>query len=71
MQDEELLNTFLEESRENIQSARDAIDAIEGGEKKEDQLNAMYRAIHTIKGGSGMFHMELLDVLPPLNRKRF
>ena len=52
------LNTFFIESRERLQDMESALIEIEKGEYDEELLNLIFRAIHTIKGSSGMFDFD-------------
>jgi two-component system, chemotaxis family, sensor kinase CheA len=56
-EDDEILDLFLEESLEHLEGIEDDLLAIEqaGAEIDVDQVNKVFRAMHTIKGGSSFF----------------
>ncbi len=60
--DPELLREFLNESQEHLQQIELGILALEKDPADNATLNAIFRAFHTFKGGSGFLH------LTPLNR---
>ncbi|MCL6620307.1 MAG: chemotaxis protein CheA [Thermomonas hydrothermalis] len=47
--------TFFEESRENIAAMEAGLLAMEGGEAGADTIHVIFRAAHSIKGGSATF----------------
>ena len=55
--DDEILELFLEESVEHLESIEEDLLSIEklGEEVDLDKVNKVFRAIHTIKGGAGFF----------------
>ena len=53
-----LLEQFLSESRELIERSSDAFLSLEKDATNPDILNALFRYVHTIKGGSGLFDIE-------------
>ncbi|MGE3608396.1 MAG: chemotaxis protein CheA [Bacteriovoracaceae bacterium] len=55
MQDDELLNDFLEESYDLIEKVKHAITSWNDTSDKVDSLNSIYRWVHTIKGGCSVF----------------
>lgn len=55
MQDDELLNDFLEESYDLIEKVKHALTAWDQTSDKVDALNSIYRWVHTIKGGCSVF----------------
>jgi two-component system, chemotaxis family, sensor kinase CheA len=57
--DEEVVQLFLEESRENLETIEDDLLAIEeaGANIDLDLVNKVFRAMHTIKGGAGFFQL--------------
>lgn len=57
-EDAELLEEFLEESFDTIEVCHRALEEIFQGQDVSEGLNALFRGIHTIKGGSGMFAFE-------------
>jgi len=64
-QDDEVFKLFLEESREHLESIEEDLLALEaqGESVKEDLINKVFRAAHTIKGGSGFFGLEKVKEL--------
>ncbi len=69
-----LLEQFLEEARELLEVASGALLALERRPEDRGALDALFRAVHTTKGGAGLFDMPALsrllhaaeDVLDPL-----
>lgn len=55
MQHDELLDDFLEESRDLIEKVKRALMHWPETEDKEEAINSIYRWVHTIKGGCGIF----------------
>ena len=47
--------TYFDECSELLTELEEQFAAIEGGERTADRLNAVFRAIHSIKGGGGAF----------------
>jgi len=57
-ENDDLLPEYLSESLDLIEMAHNSIDLlVEGGDRGE-MLNSIFRAVHTIKGGSSIFGME-------------
>ena len=52
------LQTFIEESRELLGEMEDALLTLESAPLDEDAINAVFRAMHTIKGSAGLFGLE-------------
>ncbi|MBE7411113.1 MAG: chemotaxis protein CheA [Leptospiraceae bacterium] len=52
---DEIKDTFIAESSELLQQMETILLDIESGEGDENSLNALFRAIHTIKGSAGIF----------------
>jgi two-component system chemotaxis sensor kinase CheA len=50
-----LLDQFLSEARDLLDDAGKRLLAIERGDAGSDDLHALFRAIHSVKGGSGLF----------------
>ena len=57
---DDALQTFLAESRELLAEMEDALLVIEQAEEKDELVNAIFRAAHTIKGSAGLFNLEAL-----------
>ncbi|KUM04666.1 chemotaxis protein CheA [Chromobacterium subtsugae] len=55
---EQALQTFLEESRELLADMESTLLDIEAEHADAEQLNALFRAMHTIKGSAGLFGLE-------------
>jgi two-component system chemotaxis sensor kinase CheA len=49
------LQTFIVESRELLQAMEDGLYDIESADDREECVNAIFRAAHTIKGSAGLF----------------
>lgn len=47
--------TYFDECSELLTELEEQFAAIEGGDRSSDRLNAIFRAIHSIKGGGGAF----------------
>jgi len=52
-----LLESFITESRENLESASQCFLDLEDQPGNADVLNDLFRSMHTIKGSSGLFEM--------------
>jgi two-component system chemotaxis sensor kinase CheA len=52
------LRTYVAESRELLQEMEDALLRLEQEEHKDELLNAVFRAAHTIKGSAGLFGLD-------------
>ncbi|MFM2119144.1 MAG: hypothetical protein RL722_612 [Pseudomonadota bacterium] len=61
---DQALHTFIAESREllaDMEVALLAVDAADGpGDEAAEQLNAIFRAAHTIKGSAGLFDLTVI-----------
>ena len=56
--DEEVLQLFVEESREHLAGIEDDLLAMESMDGlDEDLVNRVFRTLHTIKGGAGFFDL--------------
>lgn len=49
------LATFLEESRELLAQMEDILLRADRGEAEGEDMNALFRCAHTIKGSAGLF----------------
>ena len=56
MKDEEIIKEFISESSGLIQEALEALSNINDG--KKDEIDTLFRILHTIKGGAGFAQME-------------
>ncbi|MBL8270369.1 chemotaxis protein CheA [Steroidobacter sp.] len=54
----EALPTFLQEARELSEEVETALLLCERGEGDADTINALFRAMHTIKGSAGLFGLD-------------
>jgi two-component system chemotaxis sensor kinase CheA len=55
---DQALQTFIVESRELLDDMENALLAVEQAEEKDEMVNAIFRAAHTIKGSSGLFGLD-------------
>ena len=58
MELDDALETFIAECRELLEDMETALLAVEGAPEKDEMINAIFRAAHTIKGSSGLFAMD-------------
>ena len=64
LNDDNLLNELVVESREHLTSIEPDLLALEKGEEvSKESINKIFRAIHSIKGGFGFFGMESIKEL--------
>jgi two-component system chemotaxis sensor kinase CheA len=54
---DDALETFILECRELLEDMETALLSVEGAEEKDEMVNAIFRAAHTIKGSSGLFSL--------------
>jgi len=55
---DQALLTFIDEARELLADMENALLAAEEAEDKQELINAIFRAAHTIKGSSGLFSLD-------------
>ncbi len=55
---DQALQTFIVESRELLQAMEDGLYNIEREADREENVNAIFRAAHTIKGSAGLFGLD-------------
>ncbi|WP_312246220.1 chemotaxis protein CheA [Stutzerimonas nitrititolerans] len=55
---DEVFQTFLAESRELLEEMERYLLEIEAGAQDSEQLNALFRCVHTIKGSAGLFALD-------------
>lgn len=55
---DDALETFILECRELLGDMETALLAVEQAEEKDELVNAIFRAAHTIKGSSGLFSLD-------------
>ncbi|MQY43876.1 chemotaxis protein CheA [Epibacterium sp. SM1969] len=53
-------DTFFEECEDLLEAMDEGLTAIEGGEQDPEVVNAVFRAVHSIKGGAGAFGLDEL-----------
>lgn len=53
-----VLNTFLQESREMLAEMEQLLLELESGANDREQLDALFRCVHTIKGSAGLFGLD-------------
>lgn len=59
----ELINTFLDESGEHLETIETGLLELERDNSNKSIINDIFRAIHSIKGGAGMFGLNKLTEL--------
>ena len=57
---DELKKTFFEECNEQLEAMETGLTDLREGGGSEDTINAVFRAVHSIKGGAGIFGFERL-----------
>src|SRR5690606_1553512 len=57
---DEFKATYFDECSELLLELEEQFSAIEEGDRSNDRLNAVFRAIHSIKGGGGAFGFSAL-----------
>lgn len=60
---QDMLNDFLVESSENLNTLQESLISLRNNSQDSEQINAIYRAIHTLKGSARLFHFEKLQEL--------
>lgn len=60
---EDLVAAYQDEAREYLVVLEAKLLALEKGEADEDDINAAFRAIHTVKGGAGFFGLSVIGDL--------
>ncbi|MBT8155491.1 chemotaxis protein CheA [Epibacterium ulvae] len=53
-------DTFFEECEDLLEAMDEGLTAVEGGEHDQEVVNAVFRAVHSIKGGAGAFGLDEL-----------
>jgi two-component system chemotaxis sensor kinase CheA len=53
-------DTFFQECGEQLAEIEVGLDAIDSGEADAEAVNAVFRAVHSIKGGAGAFQLDRL-----------
>ncbi len=54
----DLRNMFFEECDELLETLSSGLDRLQAGASDADTVNAMFRAVHSIKGGAGAFGLD-------------
>ena len=57
---DDLKQTFFEETEEGLEAIDAGLTDIRDGAESDDTVNAVFRAIHSAKGGAGVFGFEAL-----------
>lgn len=57
---DEIRQTFFLECEDLLQALMEGLAAIEGGDEDPETVNAIFRAVHSIKGGAGAFSLNEL-----------
>ncbi|MDY3559284.1 Hpt domain-containing protein [Gemmata sp. JC673] len=60
---DQLLATFLDEADENLAALESGLLSVNDGAADAEVLNAVFRAAHSIKGGSGLFGFDAITRL--------
>ena len=55
---DDLKQTFFEETKEGLEAIDAGLTEIRDGSESDDTVNAVFRAIHSAKGGAGVFGFE-------------
>lgn len=65
LQDQEILQTFVEESREHLADVESELLSAEaaGGQVAAEVINQVFRCVHSIKGGAGFLGLERVKEL--------
>lgn len=57
---DEIKIVFFQECSELLEELEDGLYAMRDGEETDDTVNAVFRAVHSIKGGAGAFGLDVL-----------
>ena len=57
---EQALQLFIAECRELLEDMENALLAVERADEKDELVNAIFRAAHTIKGSAGLFGLDAI-----------
>jgi len=58
---EEILSVFIQEAREQLTDMEAGLMRMEQGDHDPETLNGVFRAAHTIKGGSGVVELTMIE----------
>ena len=61
MNPEEIQGIFFAECDESLQAAENGLAACQAGQQDSETINAIFRAVHSIKGGAGAFGFAALQ----------
>ncbi|MEM6909193.1 MAG: chemotaxis protein CheA [Pseudomonadota bacterium] len=61
MNDDDIQQIFFVECEESLEAAEAGLDACKAGTHDDETINAIFRAVHSIKGGAGAFGHEKLQ----------
>src|SRR6185436_4312358 len=61
--DKELIDSFVEENKENLQSIEADLLALENAGVDPEILNRIFRVIHSMKGASGFLSLHKMEAL--------
>ena len=61
MNSEDIQNIFFGECEESLEAAETGLDACKAGTQDGETINAIFRAVHSIKGGAGAFGYDALQ----------
>src|SRR5215471_15191204 len=56
----EIKATFFQECEEQLAELESRLLAMDGGDTDTETVNAVFRAVHSVKGGAGAFGLEAL-----------
>jgi len=57
---DQLKRTFFDECSELLQQIEAGLTDIREGQSTDDTINAVFRGVHSVKGGAGMFGFDAL-----------
>jgi two-component system chemotaxis sensor kinase CheA len=58
---DEIYGVFAQESRENLTEMEAGLLRMEQGDREAETINGIFRAAHTIKGGSGVVELHHVE----------
>ncbi len=58
---DDYLGDFIQESREMLENASECLLRLEKSPDNLDEINALFRALHTIKGSAGFFKLDCIS----------
>lgn len=60
MSSSSILDTFFEECEDLLEALTEGLGLIQEGTQSEDTIHAVFRAVHSVKGGAGAFGLDTL-----------